>query len=101
MGTVNIVAARDRSRPVPVGTSYFDMLGFGYPCTVSAIPGGGGTLTLSYSTTPGAAGLEASANWIAWPAGTVSAAASATLISPVTGIRAVAATAAGVVEITG
>lgn len=99
---VSILAARTTSRAVAAGaTEYIDMGPYGFPATVTAVPGAGGTLAISYSTTPGAASLGAGANWIAWPPGTVSAIASATLMSPITGLRAVSATAAGVVEVVG
>lgn len=99
---VSNLAARDRSYAVAVGTPrYVDMLPFGYPATVTAIPGGGGSLAISYSTTPGAASLGASATWIAWPSGTVTAATSNSLISPITGLRAIATTADGSLEVVG
>lgn len=97
----SILANLARSVAVSIGTAYFETLGHGFPCTVTAVPGGGGTLTISYSTTPDAARLGAAATWTAWPAATVATPTSATLISPITGLRAVAAAAAGIVEIVG
>lgn len=44
------------------------------PITVTVIPGATTTATVEFSTTPGAAAAPASANWQAWPDGTVSAA---------------------------
>ena len=71
------------------------------PATVMAVPGGGGTLSIAYSTTPGAAALGAGATWVVWPSGTVGVATSMTLASPVQGIRATASGATGTVEISG
>lgn len=93
---------RSRSYPVVVGTpKVIDMMPFGYPATVTACPGASGSLTLEYSTTPRAAGDPASAEWITWPGGTATSNTSDTLESPVTAIRATAATAAGTVEVIG
>lgn len=91
------------STPITVAASpvYIDATTLRIPATLTAIPGAGGTLAISYSTTPGAARLGAAATWVAWSSGTVSAATGMTLGSAVQGIRAVAATATGTVEITG
>ena len=80
---------------------YIDATNVRIPATLTAIPGGGGTLAISYSTTPGAAALGSAATWVAWSSGTVSSSTGMTLGSAVQGIRATAATATGTVEITG
>ncbi len=93
---------RSRSYAVLVGTPrVVDMLPFDYECTVTAVPGASGSLQIEYSTTPRAAGNPAAALWSNWPAGTVSARTSDTLESPITAIRATAATADGVLEVVG
>lgn len=94
--------SRSRSYPVAVGTPRLvDMQPFGFPATVTACPGAGGSLAVEYSTTPRAAGDPASAKWINWPGGTVTANTADTLESPVTAIRVTATTAAGSVEVIG
>lgn len=93
---------RSRSFPVAVGTPrILDMLAYDYECTVTAVPGAGGSMLIEYSTTPRAAGNPAAATWSNWPAGSVTARTSDTLESPVTALRATATTAAGVVEVVG
>lgn len=87
------------STAVAVGTIYLDTQSYPFPLTVTAIPAGGGSITVSYSTTPNAAGLGASATWITWPSGTVTATTNDYLKSPVSGLRFVAATSAGTVEV--
>ena len=91
------------SRSITVAASpvYIDATTIRVPATLTAIPGGGGTLAISYSTTPGAAALGAAATWVAWSSGTVSSSTGMTLGSAVQGIRATAVTATGTVEITG
>lgn len=98
---VTPVAGRSRSLACPIGTTYFDMAMHGIPSTVTAVPGGGGSLALAYSTTPRSAGLGASAVWVDWPSGLVTANTSATLVSPITGLRVIASVAAGTVEVIG
>lgn len=93
---------RARSYTVPVGTPrVVDMAPFGHESTITARPGGGGTLQIEYSTTPRAAGDAAAAAWQNWPLGTVAAIISDSLISPITAVRATAATADGILEIVG
>lgn len=99
-----VVNVKARARSYVVATAapvYIDLGGFGTPTTVTAIPGAGGSLAIAYSTTPGAASLGAAAIWQNWPAGSVAAAASDSLVSPVTALRATAGTAAGTVEVVG
>lgn len=102
MPGVTNYAGRDRSYAVATAApTYIDMLPFGIPSTVTAIPGASGSIAIAASTTPGAAGNPGAATWINWTPGTVTAATSQTLVSPVTAIRATATTAAGSVEIVG
>lgn len=99
---VSNLAARGKRDVVSVGSPVaLDMMAHGYPCTVTAIPGAGGSMLIEYSTTPRAAGNPAGSAWQNWPAGSVSATTSATLMSPVTALRATATTAAGSVEVVG
>lgn len=81
--------------------TYVDVRGFPFPLSVTAVPGGGGTMAVAYSTTPNAAGSPGTANWIDWPGGAVAATTSDSLLSPVAALRFTAATAAGVVEVNG
>lgn len=95
-------AGRDRSYAVTTAApKYIDMLPFGIPSTVTAVPGATGSLAIATSTTPRAAGDPGAATWVNWTAGTVTAATSQTLNSPVTAIRVTATTADGVVEVVG
>ena len=64
----------------------------GYPLTVSAIPGAGGTLLVEYQ-------LVKDGSWTEWPGGAVAAKAIYVLAGPVYALRFTAAVAAGVVEI--
>lgn len=101
MGTyVQQVPVRFKSYSVTTATPvYEDVQGFPFPLTITAIPAGGGTISVYYSTTPNAAGQPGSATWIAWPGGTVSTTTSDALMSPVAGLKFVAATANGTVEV--
>ena len=82
---------------VAVGTS--SPIAISVPCTVTAIPGGGGTLLIE-TTASGAAAVSAgTATWFPWTLGTVSAASRNSILHPCTHLRATAATAAGVVEV--
>lgn len=103
MGTyVQQVPVKFKSYTVVVGTpKYEDVQGFPYPLTITAIPAGGGSLEVAYSTTPNAAGNTAGATWIAWPSGTVAATTSDSLLSPVAALRFTATTANGTVEVNG
>lgn len=76
--------------PVSYGTANHP-----FPLTVTAIPGGGGTMNVEYRTAPG------SSTWIAWPSGAVGAATADTLMSPVYELRFTAAGATGSVEVAG
>lgn len=96
---VQNVPVKFTSTTVPVGTVYLDTQSYPYPITVTAVPQGGGSITVSYSTTPNAAGLGAAATWITWPGGTVITTTNDYIKSPVSAFRFVAATASGVVEV--
>lgn len=66
--------------------------------TVSAQPGGGGTMAVQYATSSPASNC-AGAVWQNWPDGTVSATTTETLVNPVTCLKASATTAAGTLEV--
>ena len=78
-----------------------DMLPYGFPATITAVPLGGGSILIEYSTTPRAAGDPAGSSWANWPAGTVAARTTDSLVGPVTAIRATATVADGAVEVIG
>jgi hypothetical protein len=103
MGTyVQQVPVKFKSNTVVVGTPvYVDVQSYPFPLTVTAIPGGGGTLAVAYSTTPNAAGTTGTATWIDWPSGAVAATTSDSLLSPVSALRFTATTADGVAELNG
>lgn len=85
---------------VTAGTPlYLEVINFPFPMTVSAIPGGGGTLLVEFSCTPSAAALTTSATWASWPAGAVSSAETDTVLSPITALRFTATTANGTYEV--
>jgi hypothetical protein len=69
------------------------------PITVTAIPGGGGTLNVQYTTSPADVVESGSATWLDWAGGAVAVAASDILLGPVTAIRGVAATADATLEV--
>jgi len=64
----------------------------GYPLTVSAIPGAGGTLLVEYQ-------LVKDGSWTEWPGGAVAVKTIYVLAGSVYALRFTAAVAAGVVEI--
>lgn len=101
MGTyVQQVPVKFKSYTVTTATPvYEDVQGFPFPLTITAVPQGGGSISVFYSTTPSAAGTPGTATWIAWPSGTVTATTSDALLSPVAGLKFVAATATGTVEV--
>lgn len=99
---VTVVPARHENFTVAAGaTAYRDITSYGVPLSVSVYPTGGGTMTVSYSTTIGAAALAGSANWQPWPAGSVTAANTQVLLGPVSALCFVAATGPCAVEIVG
>lgn len=98
---VQIVPVKFQTGTVAVGSPVvIDTKMFPFPLTITAIPAGG-SLTVAYSTTPGAAGSPGTAVWTNWPAGTVTANTTDALISPVAAIRFTAATATGTYEVNG
>lgn len=101
MGTyVQQVPVRFKSYTVTTAADvYEDVQGFPFPLTITAIPSGGGTISVYYSTTPNAAGQPGSATWIAWPSGSVSNTTSDALMSPVAGLRFSVNTSTGTVEV--
>lgn len=64
----------------------------GYPLTVSAIPGAGGTLLIEYQLVSGGA-------WTEWPGGTVAVKTIYVLAGPVYALRFTAVVSTGTVEI--
>lgn len=75
------------------GSNYVNSGAFDIPCTVAAIPGGGGSLLVEYQIVP-------SGSWTSWPAGTVTAKTIYVLSGPVHALRFTATTVSGTVEIT-
>lgn len=76
------------------GSNYVNSGAFNIPCTVAAIPGGGGgSLLVEYQVVP-------SGSWTAWPASTVTTKTVYVLNGPVHALRFTATTANGTVEIT-
>lgn len=71
----------------------------GIGATITAVPGGGGTMTVQYSTSTEDDIKAGTGNWQNWPKGSVSAIGSDTLVGRVTAVRASAVTAAGTLEI--
>ncbi len=63
-----------------------------FPLTIRAAPGSGGTMLVEYRISP-------TGDFVAWPAGTVSAATICNLNGPVEALKFTAAVADGVVEI--
>ena len=98
---VTVTPAHARRFPLAVGqTFYLDMGSYGFPATVTAVPGASSNITLAFSTTPGAASLGAAATWQLL-AGTATAIRSNTLAGPVTALRAVCTVAIGAIEVVG
>lgn len=64
----------------------------GYPLTVSAIPGAGGTLLIEYQ-------LVSGGTWTEWPGGTVAVKTIYVLAGPVYALRFTAVVSTGTVEI--
>lgn len=63
-----------------------------YPLTLRAKPGSGGTLLVEYRISP-------NGDFVAWPAGTVSAATVHVLTGPVEALRFTAGVADGTIEV--
>lgn len=69
------------------------------PMSVTAIPGGGGTMLVQFTTSSQAQILAGAAVWQDWPSGAVSATTCDVLMAPVTAIRATATTQPGTLEV--
>jgi hypothetical protein len=65
----------------------------GREISVTAIPGGGGTAKVQFTTSPDADVVGATATWQDWPLGDISSTASDRILSQVTALRFVATTA--------
>jgi len=61
--------------------------------TVTAIPSGGGTALVEFTTSSDADLTASSVTWQAWPKGSISSVDTDSIISPVTGLRFTASTA--------
>jgi len=97
---VQVVPVKFKSITVPAGTTvYLDTQSYPYPISVSAVPGAGGTVTVSRSITPDAAGKTTAATWYELTSGAVSAATLVVQTSPVAGLRFTATVSAATVEI--
>lgn len=57
------------------------------PISVALTPGSGNTSLCEYSLTPNAADPSVTAQWSAWPSGTVSIATTDSLLGPVQALR--------------
>lgn len=100
VNAVNDVATSHKSYQVAAsGSAYADMRGAGFPATLTLVPGVGGSMSASYSTTPNAIASPATATWIPWPLGSVSAPASDAILSPVVALMFSATGADGVAEV--
>lgn len=86
------------SQTLTAGAGYGEPILVDGPCTVSAIPGSGGTMDVQFTTSPRSA-LAASAVWQDWPAGAVSSTTNDALLTRVAAVRAKATTADGVLEV--
>lgn len=69
------------------------------PVTVTAVPGSGGSMLVQYTTSAWADVCAETATWLSWPAGTVYATTTDTIVGPITAIRATATTQPGVLEV--
>lgn len=99
---VNKAQCYSRSLDVVVGSpTIIDCTTTPFPLSVSAVPGGGGTLLVETSCSANAVSAPGSATWYAWPHGAVAAAAVDTLQSPVLAVRVTAAVSDGLVELVG
>lgn len=69
------------------------------PATITAIPSGGGTCTVQFSTSPYTTVQGGGGTWTNWPSGAVSATTTDYLSAPVTAVRMSAATGNGTLEV--
>lgn len=101
MGTyVQQVPIKFLTIPVTAGTPvYLDSQGFPFPISVTTLPGSGGTMTVYYSTTPGAAGKLEAATWQEWPLGAQTGPKTDGILSPCAGFKFVATTVSGSIEV--
>lgn len=84
---------------VTAGTTSAPVFIIDVDATVTAVPGGGGTMSVA-STTSTHSDINAGiATWTTWPSGTVAATTSLVLSGRVTAVRATATTADGVLEV--
>lgn len=67
--------------------------------SITAIPSGGGTVTVQFSTSPYPAIRDGSATWQNWAGGAVAAITTDTPKGKITGVRATAAVATGTLEV--
>lgn len=81
------------------GTSAAVKLPHGMIATAAIIPGGGGTGSIEYTLSPYAAIDNATARWIPWDEGSVSAALGRSFDGAVTGLRAKAVTQAATFQV--
>jgi hypothetical protein len=61
--------------------------GYGVPATITVIPGAGCTVKAQFTTSSEAAVDAATATWVDWDDGAVTATTQAALISPVTAVK--------------
>jgi hypothetical protein len=61
-----------------------------YPATIAVFPAAGATVRVQYSMSPKAAITPDASNWLAWPAGDVTAAAAQSIVAPVRAFRVTA-----------
>lgn len=71
----------------------------GRDITVTAIPGGGGTANVQFSTSSDAEVAAATATWQDWPSGAVSSTTSDRVLSQITALKLIATTADAVFEL--
>lgn len=88
-----LIAGAGYGAPIQVWGGYYR------PPTITVIPGGGGTMLVQYSTSSPDEISSGTGNWNNWPAGSVSAYTSDSLIGAANYIRASATTANGVLEV--
>lgn len=88
------------NQAVPVGSPrVIGVFGMRLPITVRGEPGASGSLVVEYSCTDTALSSPGTASWSNWPSGTITAASTDSIVSPVVAIRVTATTAAGSVEV--
>ena len=83
---------------VPAGTTSNPVFITDINATVTVIPGGGGSMSVEYSTSPTDL-INNTATWATWPAGTVTVRTDDSLVGRISAVRAIATTAAGTLEV--